>query len=293
MIFHHFNYHRPLLILALWILILTNVLAQPPAENALPIQFESQGYQLQGWLFTAPDGIERPVVLLLQGAIGTDGDVLGIGEALSSSHYHVLTYNYPGTWRSEGQRSDSSALQSVFDAIRYIKTNPEISSANLNTSDITLAGYSYGGGMALLAASKDSTIQTVISIAGGDLSVRAEQLSENPQFRSQFERMLDNMTANPSMIRGTTGQNYVETLINSGNEYSLTANVDKLLQKRILLISGWYDMRVMLEHHILPLYRELKSNGATKTDLNVLETDHSFSDAIETLHQKLREWLSE
>jgi dipeptidyl aminopeptidase/acylaminoacyl peptidase len=290
---HYVKYGFLNIMITLWLLMLTSTLAQSTTKNRVPIQFESQNSLLQGWLYTAPGNTERPLILLLQGSVGTDGDVLGIGQALSESHFHVMTYNYPGTWRSEGQRSDSSALQSVYDAIHYLKTDPHSFSGKIDTTQIILAGYSYGGGMALLAASKDSSIQTVISIAGGDLSVRAEQLLNNHQYRSQFEQMLDNMISNPVMVRGTTGKNYVETLIKTGHKYSLMTKADKLSQKRILLISGWHDMRVKLENHILPLYRELISRGAVETDLTVLETDHSFNGSVENLHQELEMWLAE
>lgn len=280
------------IMITLWLLMLTSVFAQSTTKNPVPIQFESQNSLLQGWLYTAPGNTRRPLILLLQGSVGTDGDVLGIGQALSKSKFHVMTYNYPGTWRSEGQRSDSSALQSVYDAIHYLKTDRNSFSDKFDTTQIILTGYSYGGGMALVAASKDSSIKTVISIAGGDLSVRAEQLSKNPQYRSQFEQMLDNMISNPIMVRGTTGENYVETLINKGHTYSLITKADKLSQKRILLISGWHDLTVKLENHVLPLYRELIARGADETDLKVIETDHSFNGAVEILHQELETWLA-
>ena len=52
----------------------------------------------------------------------------------------------------------------------------------VDTTDIILLGYSYGGGMALLGSAYDNRIKRVISIAGGDLSIRAKELNIFYQF---------------------------------------------------------------------------------------------------------------
>lgn len=64
---------------------LTNILAQAPPKKPMPIRFESKRNQHQRWLFTTASDERRPVILILKGSVGADGDVLGIGQALPAN----------------------------------------------------------------------------------------------------------------------------------------------------------------------------------------------------------------
>ena len=161
----------------------------------------------------------------------------------------------------------------------------------VDTTNIILLGYSYGGGMALLGSACDNRIKKVISIAGGDLSIRAKELEEDAQFRQNFQKKVDYLLSNPSMVRGTSGEEYVETMIKNKDEFDIKKQSEKLAKKKVLLIAGSYDNMVNNETHIIPLYHELQLKWNSNVLLTTLETDHGFANVQTELIAVIIKWL--
>ena len=266
---------------------------QDKKENPIGISFEHNTDKIQGWFYKAEGNGPFSTVILLQGAGGNDGDLFNLGTDLAEEGYNAMTYNYPGAWRSEGLRTDKAALESIQSAINYVMSKSTIQMFEVDTTDIILLGYSYGGGMALLGSSLDKRVKKVISIAGGDLSIRAKELEEDPGFRQSFEQRVDYYLSNPSMVRGATGKQYVDSMIKNKEDYNIKKYVPELSKKDVLLISGSYDNMVNSETHIMPLYQELKSKGNGNVSLITLETDHNYANVQNELTEVLYNWLKE
>ena len=268
------------------------ILGQNTQDIPAPIVFDDHGDQIQGWLYKAMGYGPFSTVVLLQGSVGQDGDLFRLGENLAKAGFNAMTYNYPGSWRSEGIRTDKSALSSVQSAINFVMS-PSISQLyDIDTTDIILIGYSYGGGMALLGAAHDLRIKKVISIAGGDLSIRAKELQESPELRRNFEQNVEYILSVPEMARGSSGKEYVETMIKNRDEYDIKKYAAELAKKKVFLIAGSLDHMVNKESHILPLYRELHSKGACNISIATFETDHSFANSQNELSDAIVEWLN-
>lgn len=264
---------------------------QNKKENPIKISFKHKTDKIQGWFYKAAGNGPFSTVILLQGSVGNDGDLFNLGKNLAKEGYNAITYNYPGAWRSEGLRTDKAALESIQSAINYINSESTIQMFEVDTTDIILLGYSYGGGMALLGAAYDNRIKKVISIAGGDLSIRAKELEENPQFRQNFQGRVEYVLSNPSMARGKSGEEYVEMMIKDRDEFNIKKYSRELAKKEVLLFAGAFDNMVNKETHILPLYRELQSKGNGTISLTTLETDHSFANVQAELITVIINWL--
>ncbi len=283
-------------VLLLGLLILhsqTGLFGQGKERNPIEIQFTDNGNQMHGWFYKAFGNGPFSTVILLHGSVGRDGDIFDLGENLSIEGFNVMTFNYPGAWKSEGVRTDESALKSVQSAINFAKLASSIHSFRVDTSDIILIGYSYGGGMALLGSVISPSIEKVITIAGGDLSVTADQLENNPDARNYFEGMVDGILSNPFMARGTSGKEYVELLLKDRDKYNLKGYSEQLAKKKLLLLVGWLDHTKRIENDMLPLYRELQSKGAKNVRIKAFETDHSFSNVETELCETIINWLRE
>jgi dipeptidyl aminopeptidase/acylaminoacyl peptidase len=260
-------------------------------EHPTSVSFVDNGHQIQGWLYEAKGNGPFSTVILLHGSVGNEGDYFGLGECLSKEGFNVLTYNYPGSWKSEGVRTDETALSSVQSAIGFVMSSSSIALYSIDTSDIILVGYSYGGGMALLGAAKDKTIKKVISIAGVDLSVLAEKIEKNQEFRSIHQQMIDRTLADPDRARGPSGKEYHELLLKNRNLYNLKNHSTDLVKKEVLFIGGWFDFSIRIEDHILPLYRELQLKKSNHVKMVAFETDHRFTNVQEELADCITNWL--
>lgn len=267
--------------------------AQNTTTNPTEINFSHNGNQLHGWFYKAQGNSPFSTVILLHGSVGQDSDIFNLGESLSKEGFNVMTYNYPGFWKSQGNISHESTLSSVQSAINFTKSKYSMQSFETDTSDIILIGYSYGAGMALLASTQNFLIKKVITIALGDLSLTAEQLEKNPNARSSFEQMVNGILLNPSVGRGTTGKKYVEEMIKDRDKYDIKKYSEELAEKKLLFLVGWFDNRKRMENDVLPLYRELQSKGAKHVKISAFETNHEFSNAQKEFTETIINWLKE
>jgi len=267
------------------------LLAQNLAVSPQEVSFQSNDYKIHGWFYQAKGYAPFPVVILLQGFPGKDGDLFELGQNLSKEGFNALSFNYSGTWKSEGIFLPETSLKSVQAAIDFLKSEQAVKTYSIDTSQIVLIGYSYGGGIALLASLYQHSLNKIISIAGGDLGVIAEMIEENPDFRKAHCEMLDHYMSDSTIARGSGGQTSHDWLLKNRDFYDLKKCAGKLAGKEILLIGGWLDHTIMLEDHILPLYRSLQESGATEVEIQVFETDHSFKNVRSELTAKIFSWL--
>ena len=225
------NLYKPLCLTIIFFHVLSISFSQNDSESPTRISFIHKGHEINGWLYRAVGEVKLSPIILLQGSVGQDGDVLGLGKNLSNEGLNIMTFNYPGTWKSEGSRTDAAALASVQSAINFVKSESSLNLFSNDTSDIILIGYSYGGGMALLGSVLDQSIKKVITIAAGDLSIFADKLEDDPDARNQFEQMVDKMLSNPAMARGTSGKDYVHSLLTNRDIYNLKQYSEELAKK--------------------------------------------------------------
>lgn len=279
-----------------WSAILSNngsVIAQTSSDSPEAISFMHNDDRLQGWFFRAIGNGPFPTVVLLHGSVGRDGDILNLGQSLSKAGFNVMTYNYPGSWRSEGLKTDRSALESVTSALAFVRSKAALQNFKIDTAEIILAGHSYGGGMAILAAALNPGVHKVISIAGADLYETANELEQNADKQQSFQQMVDRLLTNPKMARSTSGKEYVETMLSDKDRYNTVKYAEKLAQKHILLITGWFDRFKPMEKYTLPLYRALQDNGAPNVKIMAFETNHEFISAETEMTEAIVKWLKQ
>jgi len=272
---------------------LHSAVAQTNPVAPKSISFMHNNDRLQGWFYMASGEGPFPTIILLQGSVGRDGDFLNLGKSLSKEGFNVMTYNYPGSWRSEGLKTDRAALESVKSALEFARSESTVQNFKIDTSEIILAGHSYGGGMALIAAAIDPGIHRVISIAGADLYESANELQQNPEKRQNFQQMVDRLLTNQTVARGTSGKEYLETMLSDKDRYNTVKYAEKLAQKHVLLLTGWLDRFKPIERYTLPLYRALQTNGAPNVKIMAFETNHEFISAEKEMTEAIVKWLKE
>jgi esterase/lipase/predicted SnoaL-like aldol condensation-catalyzing enzyme len=261
----------------------------------IDITIDRDGVQLQGKFYIS-EGTERfPIVILLHGFPGGEGDVLGIGKKLSEVGYNALTFNYSGTYKSEGEFNFDNSQKDIETVFKFIHQPVNITKFKIDTTHIILGGYSYGGGMALTYAANHPKIKEVFSIAGNDHGEFMKEYNRNPEMQKGIDQMFDELKTQKKVVRfgpgGTVKEIAEMKIIESNPTYDLRYCVPLLVQKRILLISGWDDHSVSIENIILPLYRELKKKKAENINIVGFQDDHSFKNSRDEIAQIVINWL--
>ena len=265
-------------------------------QEAIPedITINRDGYHLKGKFYQAGGETDEPTVILLQGSPGNTVDVLGLGKRLSQSGINAMTFNYSGTHKSEGRLSFPNCLEDIDAVYAFLNDNVNIRKFRIDTSMIILAGYSFGGGVALTYAIEHPEIRRIISIAGNDWGLWFSDYIQNPEMKKSTDAGIQR-SIEAGIMRfepGCAPWEMAEAGLDSLNtDLFLTRNAPKLADRDMLIIGGWDDNSVSLERHIIPLYRALKNNNALNIEIDALKDDHSFSKTRDKLAQILIDWI--
>jgi len=259
-------------------------------KKPVPVVFESKGANIRG-LFYKASGVEPlPTVILCHGFPGNNRDVLGLGERLTKEGFSALAFNYRGTWGSEGLLTIANSLEDVVSAIRYVKSSSTVREFNVDPSSITIIGYSFGGGMALLGSLNDPTARRVVYIAGGNLSEVGRMMQQSDEFRRATLKAVDQGISDSGFSSLLAEELFAEVFADM-DKYDLVKHVEALSNKDILIIGGWRDQENAIEHHVLPLYRALQRHGAKQVQMEIFDADHSFTNVRSQLADRIVSWL--
>jgi len=262
-------------------------------DQPFPVSFVSEGSNLKGWFYPATGIGPYPTVILLHGYPGKDGDALGLGERMMKEGINALAFNYRGTWGSEGLFTHQTALADVSSAIAYLKTSSLTQKQAVDANRIAVAGYSWGGGMALLGSLGDPSVRKVAYIGGTNLGEFARQIRGNEELRKAHEQFLDETMSESGVAHGLGGKASHVLLFETIDDFDLVKHAEVLASKDILLIWGWRDTDYYstLESHVLPLFRALQKCGAERLSIGVFDTDHSFAGVEEELAKRIASWI--
>jgi dipeptidyl aminopeptidase/acylaminoacyl peptidase len=280
----------------LTILILLAVQVSAQSQDPIPadITIDRDGVQLKGKFYPAEGEGVLPTIILLQGSPGNPTDVIGLGKRLSQSGINAMTFNYTGTHQSQGEMSFANCLADITAAFKFLKSPNNILTYKIDTASIFLAGYSFGGGMAMTYAIKHQEIPAVISIAGVDWGEFFEDYIHNPEMKTTTDSGIDkSVTAGilrfePGSMPKEMGVPGLEKL---DPDFYTKRNASFLANKDLLIICGWDDPMVTMERYTMPLYRSLKQENAQKVQMTAIQDDHSFSKSRDRLAQVITEWI--
>jgi pimeloyl-ACP methyl ester carboxylesterase len=255
-----------------------------------PIEFGSGGYRVRGQFYRAAGEPPFATVLLLHGLPGDEDDVLGLGEQLSQGGVQVLTFNYRGMRRSEGTYSLRGTLEDIEAAVQYLARAETVRRFEIDANRVMLAGYSYGGGMALAYAATHPGIRRVCSIAGTDHGEFAREYERNPAFAERIDAVFDALVAPAGPVR-FSGHAAIAELLRDPDPYDLRRHAPALADRDLLLIAGWDDPDVTVEDHVLPLYRALAAAGARHVQIAAFQDDHAFERSRAALADTVVRWV--
>jgi len=254
----------------------------------IPVEFTSSGSVISGYYFPSYGNPIIATVLFLQGFPGIEGDEL-ICERLAQENVNVLTFNYRGTFRSQGYFSFSHAVSDIGAALRFIKEPYTLKYYRINPGKIVLGGWSFGSSILPAGAVQHPEFARIFAISGRNFADEARKIARDPEYAEQVR-------ANLESIRVPNGPvNFRDDLLSNLAENQASFDIEKLApllkDRDILLIGGWNDRITAIEDHILPFYRHLVKNGAAKAKIRAVYDDHEFSNSKDQLVEIIIDWL--
>jgi dienelactone hydrolase len=259
-------------------------------NQPVTVNFNSHEFVLKGKFYPTEGKGPFPTVLLVQGFPGNEEDVLGLGQRISASGMNAFTFNFRGTHESEGEFALEGSVEDIRVAFEYLHKEEIVGKFKIDTSNIVLCGYSFGGGMSLICAANHPEIKRIVSIAGTDHGEFIREYLRNESMAKIINESFDEMKAPEGPVR-FEGRAALQKLADSVGFYDLRLSAPKLAGREILLIGGWDDMNVTIDNHLLPLYRALKEENGRNVEFVVYQSDHSFSNVREKLAEDIIGWV--
>ncbi|MFB7651191.1 MULTISPECIES: alpha/beta fold hydrolase [unclassified Streptomyces] len=136
----------------------------PPVHRADRVVEVGDGVRLDTSYFTAGSDGRRPAVLLAHGFGGSKADVRDQAERLAQDGYAVLTWSARGFGRSTGKiglNAPDGEVADVSRLIDWLAGRPEVRLDGKGDPRVGMAGGSYGGAVALLAAGHDDRVDAI------------------------------------------------------------------------------------------------------------------------------------
>lgn len=271
------------------------IVAQSQAKTPADIVIGRNGILLKGKFFLSEGPGPFPTVVLLHGFPGSETDVLGIGVKLAQSGINAVTFNYSGTYKSEGKISWDNMQLDIYAAFKFLQQHENTTQYKIDTNKIYLGGWCNGGGMALTYAAYHPEVNVVFSIAPSDQTEFMKVYTSNPEVKNMIDRSFDEITYPKGHLRfekGASIQEVEEAGIDKINPiYDLKKCAPLLATKDILLIGGWDDKQTTMEAFILPLYRALQNEGAKNVRFIAFQDDHYFQNSRPELAEAVINWL--
>ncbi|UCG28768.1 MAG: alpha/beta fold hydrolase [Bacteroidales bacterium] len=272
------------------------------SQETIPanISIECDGVILKGKFYVAGGEGIFPTIILLQGFPGNEADVLDIGKKLSEAGLNALTFNFSGTYQSQGEYSWQNSQKNIKSAYNFINQSENIRKYKIDTTFIYLGGYSMGGGMALTYAANHPEIKAVFSVAGADPGEFMIEYSRNADTRKLIDEVYARLRAPKGPVRfakGGTPKEMAElNIIELNPTFHLRKCAHLLAQKDILLIGGWDDYfgsveNAVIDDFILPLYRALQNEKAQNVTIVAFQDNHSFRNSREDIAHVIIEWI--
>ena len=251
--------------------------------------FRSDGDVIHAVLFRGAGDGAHPTAILLHGFPGGEGDMFGIGAAISADGWNALALNYRGMFQNEGTHTPLHTLADAVAALDYLDS----AGFDFVAKDQFVAiGYSYGGWVALMTGARDSRVACVAGIGAGNIGVLAEDMAGDAKIRANWEDAFEKLTrGNPA--RGVGGKKTVEEILANSLELDIRNQGDALSRKPVLLIGGWRDDTASLEKFMIPIARSIEAVDGSKLTPIVVDDDHAFRNTREAVLGAVRSWLQE
>lgn len=268
--------------------------AQCQSKSPMELTINKQDIHLTAYFHAVEEAGSFPTLILLQGFGANNNDVIGLGEALVPSGINVMTIINSGISPSEGLFSFNNSLDDIEAAYNFIHDPENTTQLKIDTTNIIIGGLSFGGGIAMAYAVSHPEIRHVISIAGNDWGAYFEEYAVNPALKERVDANMNRIMTSGRM-RFDVGAQPAEILSAGLDKVNpdlyLKKNAKALASKDILLIGGWDDQVVSIDRYILPLYRELKKEKASKVGIVAFQDNHGFMESRNQIAEVITNWI--
>ncbi|HEY8671824.1 MAG TPA: alpha/beta fold hydrolase [Terriglobales bacterium] len=260
------------------------VVSDPPTDRKFPpalaaITVPSHGVDMDAMLYLAAGAGPHGTVLLLNGLPGYERNV-DLAQSIRRAGWNVLLFHYRGTWGTSGMFSQSSAIEDVAEAVRFLRDPANAVKYHIDPQSLVLIGHSFGGFLAGYEGGHDRDIRGVAMISAVNLG----KINANPNER---EARLKRWGTQLHPVRGSNASELFAEAERHAKDWDYVQWAEALRGRPVLLVAADDQNHSDMES----LAAAIRQKGAVALEDKAVETDHSFSDHRIALQRIVVSWL--
>lgn len=239
------------------------------------INLVSNKIKLNAFFYEGAGNGNKPTLIWLHGIPGgREEGKAEMSKNLCKEGINVLRFNYQGIWGTKGEFKMSNSLIDLTATINFLYQKENISKFKIDTDRIVFAGYSFGTAVALVGALYDERIKNIICIATCDYSYFGKQfIDPYSKIREFLEDAVEGVFSD-NVIFKQDPYLFLKNLSENISKYDIVRHAEKLLSKKIFMISGIDDNVCPVEDHLLPVYRRLRESDHKNLKLEINKCGH-------------------
>ncbi len=258
----------------------------PATQATFPIF--SHGSHLNAIIEIAQGQGPHPTIILLHGFPGNEKN-FDLAHIFRRSGFNVLIFYYRGSWGSGGIYSFQNCVDDVESVIEHLCDPITYQNYRIDPTNIILIGHSWGGFVAMYAGVHDDRIHRVASISGLNIGAFGKWL----QNHEVENNVMYNLLSNVGPLRGTSGKQLLEEIMNRHHFWDLTDLSAKFVKKDICITGAINDEVLPIDFHHRPLIECIQEISDANLTTKEFITTHSYSDHRIALAKFLLKWLNE
>jgi pimeloyl-ACP methyl ester carboxylesterase len=259
------------------------IYTDPPADAAHPasmdaLQIPSNGEFINAVIYSPPGPGPHPTLVLCHGLPGIEKN-LDLAQAVRRAGWNAVTFNYRGSWGSQGVfRLDHGPgdAQAVID---YLRDPKNAAALRVNPKRIAIAGHSFGGWVAALTLARDRGLLGAALISPVDMGGGAP---------IPHAKLVELLSGNTIGLSGVSPEILADEISLHADDFRL-AKYAKGLAARPLLVLTSDDG---FAEGMAPMIQGIRDDGGKLLVVNHIATDHVWSDHRIGLQTLIINWLA-
>ena len=260
----------------------------PPTFQA--IKLPTHGTMVNAVLYGAQGPELKPAIVFLHGFPGNERN-LDLVHSLRRAGFHVLFFNYRGSWASGGAFSFAAARADIGAATAYLRQPETAQRLRIDTNRIYLVGHSMGGWLALAGAADDPTIRCTVALMPWNLgrvgALLSDPKADSRRFVAQFTTNTDSISG---PLRGSSADALVREVLASKAAWDFTAFASRLADRATLVVTSSRD-ETAPEFQRAGLDSAMAKLGVRRYRSLAIDDDHTFSAHRLSVAKFVIEWI--
>lgn len=260
------------------------VFADPPADAAHPatmnvLHIPSHGATINGVEYAASGAGLHPTLVICHGLPGNEKN-LDLAQAVRRAGWNAVTFNYRGSWGSEGVFRFKQNLEDADAVLAYLRNPANAARLGIDTKRMVLAGHSMGGWVTAHTAAHDRELLGAILISAADMGA----IASGPR-----DRVVELMASDKETLVGVTAESMADEVIANAKAFGFANCADGLAHLPLLVLSADDGLAPGTD----ALVKAIGAKGGTSVTAIHVATDHVWSDRRIALQTQVLNWLAQ